>query len=100
MSIQVLIEPLANNGFRATSGEPIAVSVEAPTRDEALAKVKERLQARLTNGAELVPVELNPKPNAWMDFAGMFDPNDPLVKAWKRQMARNRRKRDTEPDSP
>jgi hypothetical protein len=90
----VLIEQLARNGFRATSGEPIAVSVEAPTRDEALAKVKQRLMARLKNGAELVPVELNQRPNPWMDFAGMFDPNDPLVKAWKRQMARNRRKRD------
>jgi hypothetical protein len=100
MSIQVLIEPLANNGFRATSGEPLAVSVEAPTREEALAKVKERLQARLKNGAELVPIQLNTEPNPWTEFAGMFDPNDPLVKAWKRQMARNRRKKDAEPDIP
>ena len=47
---------------------PLAVSVEAPTRDEALAKLKERLQARFKNGAELVPVELTPEPHPLMEL--------------------------------
>src|SRR5687767_11256465 len=95
MAIQVLLEPLAKSGFRASSGAPIALSVEAPTRDDALSKLKERLQAQLKNGAELIPMELTPGPHPWMEFAGMFDPSDPVVKEWKRQMAKNRRKRDT-----
>jgi|ERR1043166_4344806 hypothetical protein len=94
MAIQVLIEPVPKYGFRATSGEPIPLSVEAPTREEALAELKKQVQARLKNGAELVPVELEGTAHPWMEFAGMFDPKDPLVKEWKKQMARNRRKRD------
>src|SRR5436309_779995 len=95
MAIQVLVEPLANNGFRATSGEPIPLTVEAPTREEALAKLKKRLQARLQNGAELVPLELTPAPHPWMEFAGMFK-DDPGIDDWKRSMAEYRRKRDAE----
>lgn len=98
MSIQVLIEPLANNGFRATSGEPIPLTVEAPTREEALAKLKKRLQARLKNGAELVPLELTPEPHPWMEFAGMYDPNDPVVQDWEKAMADYRRKIDEHPE--
>ena len=101
MTIQVLIEPVATHGFRATSGEPIPLTVEAPTREEALAKLKKRLQARLKkNGAELVPLDLALEPHPWKKFAGMFDPKDPLVKEWKRQMATNRRKREADPDRP
>jgi hypothetical protein len=101
MAIQVLIEPLANNGFRATSGGPLAVSVEAPTREEALSKLKERVQARLTNGAELVAVELAARSenNPWIEFAGMFK-GDPRIDDWKQSMAEYRRNKDAEPDLP
>lgn len=100
MAIQVLIEPVANKGFRATSGEPLPLRVEAPTREAALAKLKRQLQARLKNGAELVPLEVAPEPHPWMEFAGMFDPNDPLVKDWEKDMAEYRRKIDEHPELP
>jgi hypothetical protein len=60
MQIPILIEPIAGNGYRARGGEPLALAVEAPTREGALAKLKEQLQARLRNGAEIVPLELTP----------------------------------------
>ena len=47
MQISVLIEPIGNNGYRATGPEPLPVVVEAPTREEALAKLEEKLEARL-----------------------------------------------------
>jgi predicted nucleic acid-binding protein len=47
MQIPVLIEPSAGNGYRARGGEPLPLVVEAPTREEALAKLKEQLQAQL-----------------------------------------------------
>jgi hypothetical protein len=31
-------------------------------------------------------------------FAGMFNPNDPLVQEWLQIMAENRRKADDDPD--
>jgi hypothetical protein len=100
MPIQVLIERLANNGFRATSGEPLAVSVEAPTREQALAGLKKRLQARLKNGAELVPLEVGPAAHPWMEFAGMYDPDDPVVQDWEKAMAEHRRKINDHPERP
>ena|SRR5438105_726690 len=100
MSIHVLIERLANNGFRATSGEPLAVSVEAPTREEALAQLKKRLLARLKNGAELVPLDMAPEAHPWMEFAGMYDADDPAVQEWENAMADYRRKIDENPERP
>ena len=97
MPIQVLIEPVPKNGFRATSGAPLALSVEAPTRAQALAKLKQQLQARLKNGAELVPIEVIPEPHPWMEFAGMFK-DDPWIDDWRRSVAEYRRKKDAEPD--
>jgi hypothetical protein len=101
MAIQVLIEPLANNGYRATSGEPLAASVEAPTREEALAKLKRQLGRRLKNGAELVYVELPSQSadNPWVQFAGMFK-DDPWIGDWKQSVAAYRQKKDAEPDLP
>jgi hypothetical protein len=99
MPIQVLVEPLANNGFRASSGEPIAASVEAPTRQEALAKLKQQIQARLKNGAELVPLEVEPAPHPLAEFVGMFK-DDPLLESWKQSMAEYRRKIDQHPELP
>jgi hypothetical protein len=40
MEIPVLIEPLADSGFRATSGEPLHLETEAPTREEAITKLR------------------------------------------------------------
>ena len=99
MAIPVLIEPLANNGFRATSGPPLEVSVEAPTRDEALAKLRKKLGKRLKNGAELIALDLAhaAEQNPWVRFAGMFKDN-PMFDEVLEIMAENRRKDDTDSD--
>ena len=99
MQIPVLIEPIAGNGYRARGGEPLAVVVEAPTREEALVKLKEALQARLRNGAEIVPLELTPATHPLAKFVGMFK-DDPLIDDWKKSMAEYRRKIDQHPDLP
>jgi hypothetical protein len=43
MQIPVVIEPSAGKGYRARGGEPLTLVVEAPTREEALAKFHEAL---------------------------------------------------------
>jgi hypothetical protein len=97
MQIPILIEPIAGNGYRATGGPPLALVVEASTREEALAKLKEQFQARLRNGAEIVPLDLASPQHPWMEFAGMFK-DDPLLEEWKQAMADYRRKIDEDPD--
>lgn len=99
MGIQVLIERVGKGRFRATSGEPLPASVEARTRDAALAKLKKEVGKRLRDGAELVSVDLGApaRPHPLAEFAGMFR-DDPWIMDWKRSMAEYRRRKDAEPD--
>jgi hypothetical protein len=99
MQIPILIERIAGNSYRANSGPPLAVVVEAPTREEALARLKERLEERLRDGAEIVPLDVAPEPHPLAKYVGMFK-DDPLIKSWKKSMAEYRRQIDKDPDRP
>ncbi len=99
MQIPVLIEPVAGNGYRARGGEPLGLTAEGPTREAALAKLKEQLRARLRNGAEIVPLEVSPERHPLAEFVGMFK-DDPLIDDWKQSMAEYRRNIDEKPDLP
>ncbi len=99
MQIPILIEPVAGNGYRARGGEPLALTAEGASKDEALANLKVKLQARLRNGAVVVPLELPSQPHPLAEFAGMFK-DDPLLKEWKKSMAAYRRKVDKDADKP
>jgi hypothetical protein len=101
MQIPVLIEPIAGNGFRAKSGEPLALMADGPTREEALRSLRQLLHQRLQNGAELASVDLGvtKAENPWCEFAGMFK-DDPYFDEWQEAIAENRRKADEDADIP
>jgi hypothetical protein len=99
MQIPVLIEPIAGNAYRASGGGLLAVVVEAPTREEDLARLNEQLQVRFRNGAKIVPLETGPETHPLAKFVGMFK-DDPGVKDWKKSMAEYRRKIDRHPELP
>ncbi len=58
MQIPVLIEPIAQNGYRARGMEPFAVSAEGATREEALSKLRAEIESRLAKGGEVVGLEI------------------------------------------
>jgi len=95
MQIPILIEPVAGNGYRARGGEPLALTAEGASQEEALANLKEKLVKQLREGAVVVPLELPVQPHPLAEFAGMFK-DDPLLKEWKKSMAAYRRKIDKE----
>lgn len=97
MEIPILIEPVAGNGFLARGGEPLAISAEGASREEALANLKEKLQAKLAEGAVVVPVEVPTQAHPLAEFAGMYK-DDPLIKEWKKSVAAYRRKVDKDSD--
>src|SRR5438270_12972680 len=101
VKIPVLIEPVAGNGYRAKSGEPLPLAAEGATRDEAMRKLRELLHERLHAGAEVAALEVPgpAAPNPWVEFAGMFK-DDPYFDEWQQAMAENRRKMDADPDIP
>ena len=67
MNIPVLIEPIANNGFRATGGLPFEISVEGATRDEALGRLRAEIDRRMASGAMIVQLDITPtEENPWV----------------------------------
>lgn len=99
MQIPVLIEAVAGNGFRAQVGQPLALSAEGATADEALQRLHELVNHRLAQGAQLVPLEVAAAAKPWMQFAGMFK-EDPYFEDWQRAIAEYRRQVDEDPDTP
>ena len=63
MQISVLVEPVAGNGYRAKGAKPFGFSAEGATREDAVAKVRQLCQARLSGGAEVVTVEVGSGPH-------------------------------------
>lgn len=100
MQIPVLIERVKGNGFRARNTEPFALSARGATREEALAKLRQKVQARLKEGTELVGMDVTaPISHPWMEFAGMFK-DDPDFQKVLEVMAENRQKMDEDTDMP
>jgi predicted RNase H-like HicB family nuclease len=99
VQIPILIERVARNGYRATSAEPFKVSARGATREEALAKLRAKIDGRLEKGKELVGLEIGPSPHPLAEFAGMFK-DDPLFDSVVKTMAENRRRRNADPDVP
>ena len=97
MQIPVLVERVKGNGYRARGQKPFAVSARGATREEALAKLRAKIRARLKKGAEIVGLELDPQPHPLAEFAGMFK-DDPLFEDWQKAMAEYRRQVDADPD--
>jgi predicted RNase H-like HicB family nuclease len=97
MQIPVLVERVKGNGYRARGTEPFALSAKGSTREEALAKLHAKIQARLEKGVELVGLEVGPSPHPWMEFAGMFK-DDPWIEDWVQSMAEYRQQVEDDPD--
>ena len=99
MQISVLIEPVANNGFRASSGPPLALAAEGATRDEAVRNLGVLVQKRLATGVEVAVLDVAAPAaaNPWVEHAGMFKDN-PMFDDVLRIMEENRKRDEADPD--
>jgi hypothetical protein len=89
MEIPIIVEPVGENAFRASSGSLWGLQTEAPTREEAIRKLRELIDGRLDAGAEVVELEIRSQTHPLARFAGMFK-DDPLLQPWKDAMAEYR----------
>jgi hypothetical protein len=99
MQIPILIERIAGNGYRASGGEPLPLTAEGDTQEAAMSNLKEKLKARLSHGAVVIPLELSASEHPLSDLVGMFK-DDPLIEEWKKSMKAYRRKRDKDAGKP
>lgn len=86
MEIPIIVEPAGDAGFRASSGGLWGLEIHAPTREEAVEKLRELIDRRLDAGAEVFALEIRRASHPLAPFAGMFK-NDPLLESWKDAMA-------------
>lgn len=93
MVIPVLVEQISGDHFRAVTGEPLSLEVEATTRDEALEKLRQLIDSRMAAGAEIIEIPVRAKASPLAPFAGLLR-DDPLVEPWKQAMAEYRSQRD------
>jgi hypothetical protein len=96
MQIPVFVERVKGDGYRARGTEPFAVSAKGATREEALAKLRAKMESRMKKGTEVVGLEIGAEPHPWMEFAGMFK-DDPLFDDWQKAIEEYRRKVDENP---
>ena len=95
MDISVLVEPNANDGFRAICGDPWGLEVAAPTREEAIGKLRQLIECRVAAGAEVVAVSIGDSTHPLASFAGMLK-DDPLAPQWQQAVAEYRNERDAQ----
>lgn len=98
MKIPILIEPVHGLGFRARTGEPFRLTVEATTKDEARRQLTDLVSEQIRGGAEveLLDVPMNgvaPRPTG----AGIFK-DDALFDEWQQAIAEYRREIDEDPN--
>jgi len=99
MQIQVLVERVKGNGYRARGTEPFAVSAKGATREEALAKLRAKIQTRLNSDTELVNLEVGQQVHPLAKFAGMFK-DDPDFQDVLKIIAENRKRMNEDRDVP
>lgn len=98
MKIPVLIEPVKDNGYRASGLGPDAVVADGKTDEEALLNLRKAIDSRIRAGARLTYLDVAIEESTVQPATRILDPNDPLVQEWKEIMAENRRRDDESPD--
>jgi hypothetical protein len=98
MTIPVLIDPVAEDRFRARARLPFEITAEGATREEALGRLRTEIERRMASGATVVPLELLPaQEHPWAHGAGMFEKN-PLFDEWQQATSEYRQRVDQEVD--
>lgn len=99
MQIPILVEQVANNGYRVSCRAPLELTAEGATPDEAMARLNEQLQVRMRSGAAIVALEVPESAHPLVKYAGMFE-NNPLYDEWQEEIAAYRRSIDQDPNTP
>jgi hypothetical protein len=99
VKLPVLIEPVAGDGYKACGTFPFEYTTEGATADEAVRKLQQLIQNRLTNGAELIALDVPRADNPWIRLEGVYK-DDPLFDEWQTAIAEYRRQADLEAEKP
>src|SRR5688572_24601339 len=93
MDISVMLEQVNEHGYRATAMVPTPLVAEAPTRDEAVDRIRTMISAKLSQ-AELIHLDIPAasEPNPWLAIAGTWrghpdvDQVEENIRAYRREI--------------
>jgi hypothetical protein len=89
MELSVVVEQVEGNGYRASCGEPIPVSAEGASREEAVDRLRERIASKVAAGLEIVRVHIptfTPAKPLW--------PDDEFTRGWLEEIRKARERGD------
>jgi predicted RNase H-like HicB family nuclease len=94
MNLTILVEQLDSDKFRAETSQPVSLTTEGSSREEAIQRLRELAERRL-QGGELVRVEIkgNNQLSPWTRFAGVWK-NHPEFDQYVENVAEYRRQVD------
>lgn len=98
VDVPVLIEPVGDNGYRATGagGFSVGLTADGATPAEAMQRLADQVRLRVTAGATLTELSVAPAPAPWAQDAGYLR-DDPLYEPWREAMEAHRRALEEDP---
>jgi hypothetical protein len=97
MQIPVLVERVEGSGYRARAGEPLPLTAEGATGEEALQKLREMITSRMASGSWLLQLNVDGAEHPLAKFAGMWK-DDPFMDEWVQAIEEYRREVDADPN--
>ncbi len=95
MDVSVMLEPLGDAGYRATALVPSPLVAEAPTRKEAVDRIRSLLNERFSRG-ELIQIQVPAtSDNPWLALAGTWRDHPDLeevvqnIETYRREVGAN-----------
>jgi hypothetical protein len=100
MQIPVFVEPIDNQGYRASGAPGFAFVAQGASADKALGRFHAEIERRIAEGAILVNLEVRTaEENPWIECAGSLE-DDRFYEAWQREIAEYRRQVNECPGDP
>ena len=93
MQLLVLIEPVSGNGFLARVGEPLTLSADGTTRQEALDNLRRAVESHWATGVEIACIDVPDRDHPLARFAGTLK-DEPLYDDWQSSIDERRRQQD------
>jgi hypothetical protein len=100
VDVPVIIEQVNGSGYRATGagGLSVGLTAEGTTAKEAVERLAEQVQSRITAGAKMTQVTVSSGEGPWMQDAGYLR-DELLYDEWRDAMEEYRRKLDEDPEA-
>lgn len=89
VEINVLVERVEGNGYRATTYSPFPASADGPTSEEALSRLRRTVREKIAQGARLVKLDVTPEEHPIFRTIGGWK-DDPTFEDFLQEVKRYR----------